>query len=183
MFSLSTRKLTFGVCVLGSVACAAKTHATADDAPGPTASRFGDLADVVFAGDDEAQLFPASSFVRYPDAERSLGVEAALAFAFVIDRSGQPEFASVSFIGSGAPGFFDEACKFVRNARYAPVQRDGVTRRAFVVSDLTFTLAPQHEGVPRVHVQPVNVKRLRRMFAAKGLAATAEELEKHRHCG
>jgi hypothetical protein len=88
----------------------------------------------------------------------------------------------VSFIGSGAPGFFDEACKFVRNARYAPVQRDGVARRAFVVSDLTFTLAPQHDGAPRVHVQPVNVKRLRRMFAAKGIAATAEELEKHRHC-
>ena len=58
-------------------------------------------------------------------------MEAALAFAFVLDRSGQPELASVSFIGSGALGFFDEACKFVRNARYASVH---VKLAAIVVS-------------------------------------------------
>jgi hypothetical protein len=74
MCSIPIRKLTLGVCLLGSIACAAQTHPIADGAPGPTASRFGDLTDAVFASDDEAELFPASSFVRYPDAERSLGV-------------------------------------------------------------------------------------------------------------
>ena len=78
MFSLSTRKLTLGTCLLASIACATQTPAAADGAPRPTASRFGDLTDVV---------------------------------------------------------------------------------------------------------QPVNVRRLRRMFAAKGPAATAEALEKQRHCG
>jgi hypothetical protein len=58
----------------------------------------------------------------------------------------------------------------------------GPSTRAFVIGDLTFTLEPQDGGETRVHVQPVNVKRLRHMFAAKGPAATAEQLEKQRHC-
>ena len=182
MFSLPTRKLTLGGCLLGSIACAPTSHPAADGAPSVAASRFGDLTDVVFASDEEAQLFPGSGDVRYPEAERHVGAEAALAFAFVLDRTGRPEYASVSFIGNAAPGFFDEACKFVRDAHYAPVQRDGVARRALVVGDLTFTLERQDGSDMRVHVQPVNVKRLRRRFAAKGLAATARELEKQRHC-
>lgn len=183
MFSLSTRKLTLGTCLLASIACATQTPAAADGAPRPTASRFGDLTDVVFANDDEARLSPTTGDVRYPEAERHVGAEAALAYVFVLDRTGQPEYASVSIIGNAAPGFVDVACKFVRDARFAPVHRDGIARRAFVVGDLTFTLEPQHGAETRVHVQPVNVRRLRRMFAAKGPAATAEALEKQRHCG
>ena len=182
MLPIPTRKLTLGVCLLASIACAAQTQPAADGAPRPSASRFGDLTDVVFANDDEARLSPAAGDVRYPEAERHVGAEAALAYVFVLDRTGRPDYASVSIIGNAAPGFFEAACKFVRDARFAPVQRDGIARRAFVVGDLTFTLEPQNGAETRMHVQPVNVKRLRRMFAAKGPAATAEELEKQRHC-
>jgi hypothetical protein len=95
MLAIPTRNLTFGVCLLASIACATQTHPAADGAPRPTASRFGDLTDVVFADDDEARLSPTAGDVRYPEAERHVGAEAALAYVFVLDRMGGPEYAGL----------------------------------------------------------------------------------------
>jgi hypothetical protein len=89
----------------------------------------------------------------------------------------------VSFIGNAAPAFLNEVCRYLRNSRFAPVRRDGVIRRAFVVSEFTFTLEPQNSEEPRLHVQPVDIEKLRRAFIAKGLTESVRELETSRHCG
>ena len=74
-------------------------------------------------------------------------------------------------------------CRFIREARFAPVQRDGSARRALVVEEFAFTLEPQCGGEVRRHVPPVSVEKRRRAFAAKGLAESVREQETRRHCG
>ena len=182
MLSITHRYLILGS-LLGAAACAAGTQRTGDDGAPRTATRFGALADIVFANETDAQLFPETGYARYPEGERKRSVEASFAVAFVLDSTGRAEYPSVSFIGNAAPTFLGEVCRFLRGARYAPVKRDGSLRRALVVTDFTFTLEPQHEVEPRTHVQPVNVEKLRRTFVAKGLAESVKELETHRHCG
>jgi TonB family protein len=182
MVSITRRSLILGGSLLGALACAAKTHPSAEEVKPGTAKPFGDLADMVFANEEQARQGSATGYVRYPDAERNRGVEATFAVAFVLDPTGRPEYPSVSFIGNAAPSFFAEVCRFLRGARYKPVHRDGLVRRALVVSDFTFTLEPQNPTESRVHVQPVNVEQLRRMFIAKGLAESVNELETYRHC-
>ena len=81
-----------------------------------------------------------------------------------------------------APAFFTEACQWFHGVRYVPVVRDGVPRRAFVVSELTFSLERVNPAAPGLRAQTPNVERIRRGFVTKGLEESVRELETHRHC-
>ena len=119
---------------------------------------------------------------RYPETERIQNIEAAFAFAFLVDPTGRPEYETVSFIGGAVPGFFAEACNFLRDVRFAPIVRDGVPRRALLVSELTFGLEHLDPARPGQHVRAPNVEKIRRELIAKGLEASVRELEGRRHC-
>jgi hypothetical protein len=120
--------------------------------------------------------------IRYPDAERMQGIQAAFAFAFLVDAAGHPEYQTVSFIGAAAPAFFTEACRWLRDVRYAPIVRDGAPRRALLVSELTFGLQRVDPAKSGQHVLTPNVEKIRHELIAKGLEASVRELEGRRHC-
>ena len=135
-----TSRLSFLVGLLATIACAPKSHAAYADVAPTSPTRFGDLAGVVIAESTEGRQIAWTGHIRYPDAERMQGVEAAFAIAFVVDPTGRPEYETVSFIGGAAPAFFTEACLWLRDLRYEPIVREGVPRRVLVVSELTFGL-------------------------------------------
>jgi hypothetical protein len=66
--------------------------------------------------------------------------------------------------------------------RFAPIVRDGVPRRALLVSELTFGLERLDPARPGQHVRAPNVEKIRRELIAKGLEASVRELEGRRHC-
>jgi len=169
-------------CLLATIACAPKPNAASADITPASRTHFGDLAGVVIADSIEGPRIVHGAQLRYPDAERMQNIEAAFAFAFLIDQAGRPELESVSFIGGAAPAFFTEACHWLQEVRYAPVVRDGVPHRALLVSQLTFGLErvdPARAG-QRAHTP--NVEKIRRELIAKGLKESVRELEGRRHC-
>ena len=166
--------------ILG-LACAPASR-TGVNAPLPVA-RFTDLASIVMSDSGEGKPLPHTGRVTYPDIQRAQSVEAAFAFAFVLDTTGRAEYPTISFIGSAQPPFFAEACRWLRMVRFERVRRDGVARRALVVGDLSFSLHRSLEDAEHeAPIRQVDVERYRRAFLVKGLALSAQELEAHRHC-
>jgi hypothetical protein len=151
----------------------------ADDVAVP--SRFGDIASMVLADSADGALIPGTVHPSYPSEERSRGIQAAFAMAFVLDESGTPEYQSVSFIGYPPPAFLTVGCDMMRTARYRPVVRDGKPVRALLVADWTFSLYKEGREYAE-HGPFMNVKRLRREFAEKGLVRVVQDLEARRHC-
>jgi hypothetical protein len=133
------------------------------------------------ADSGEGRFAQGYGSVHYPKAERSRDVEADFALAFVLDTAGRAEYESVSLIGNPAPAFLEESCRMLRNARFTPVWRDGAKRRALIVSEMSFKIEPHRPGPYLPPARP-KVEALRRGFAEKGMARTAEELSARRHC-
>ncbi len=177
-----TSRLSFLVGLLATIACAPKSHAAYADVAPTSPARFGDLAGLVIAESTEGRQIAGTGHIRYPDAERMQGVEAAFAIAFVVDPTGRPEYETVSFIGGAAPAFFTEACLWLRDLRYEPIVREGVPRRVLVVSELTFGLERLDPSKPAQHVHTPNVEMIRRELVAKGLERSVRELQGRRHC-
>jgi hypothetical protein len=180
--STTIRLSLFVGCLLATVACAPKPHAAYADVTPTSRTRFGDLARVVIADSAEGPHIVSAGHPDYPDAERAQGVQAAFAFAFVVDPTGRLEYETVSFIGGAAPGFFIEACNWLRDAWFAPIVRGGVPRRALVVSQITFGLERLDPAKSGQHPHTPNVEKIRRELVAKGLEASVRELEGRRHC-
>jgi hypothetical protein len=174
----------FAVGFFGFVVACASARGTAGSQIGD-AERFRDLPAVVMADSAEARPIPGTGHVRYPDEQRNRSIEAAFAFAFLLDTAGRVEYETVSFLGSAPTAFLSEACLWLRSQRFVPIRRDGIPRRTLVVSELSFTL-DHSEHVGRTHpvtrAPVVNAEKSRREFAAKGVAQSARELEARRHC-
>jgi hypothetical protein len=137
------------------------------------------------ADSGEARPVSGTGHVQYPDEQRNRSVEAAFAFAFVLDTAGRVEYETVSFMGSAPQAFLSEACLWLRSQRFAPIRRGGMPRRSIVVSELSFTLDhSEHSGRthPVTRAPMVDAEKLRREIAAKGVTQSAHELEAHRHC-
>ena len=167
------------VSVLALAGCASATRVQTDDVAVP--NRFGDISSMILADSADGELIPGTVHPTYPDEERSRGIQAAFAMAFVLDEAGTPEYQSVSVIGYPPPAFLTVGCDMMRTARYRPIVRDGKPVRALLVVDWTFSL--HKDGNEYAEHSPfVNVKRLRREFAEKGLVRVVKELEGRRHC-
>lgn len=160
-------------------ACASAKRVQADDVAMP--ARFGDIASIVVADSADGALIPGSVHPWYPSEERSRGIQAAFAMAFVLDEAGTPEYRSVSVIGYPPPAFLTVGCEMMRTARYRPVVRDGEPVRALLVVDWTFSLHKDGNEYAE-HPPFINVNRLRREFAERGVARVVQDLEGRRHC-
>ena len=166
---------------LGLAACASASRAPGN--PAPSEARFTDLGSIVIADSGEGSLVPNSGRVRYPEIQRTTNVEAAFAFALVVDTAGKAEYSTISFIGNAQAPFFVEACRWLRNARFERVRRDCVARRSLVVGDLSFTLHRSlDDAEPDLPFRQVDVERSRRSLRVRGVAQSIQELDGHPHC-
>ena len=166
---------------LGLAACATASRALGN--PAPSEARFSDLASIVMSDSGEGSPLPNTGRVRYPEVQRTTNVEAAFAFAFVLDAAGKAEYSTISFIGDAQAPFFVEACRWLRTARFERVRRDGVARRSLVVGDLSFTLHRSLEDAEHeLPFRKVDVERIRRSLRARGVAQSIQELEGYPHC-
>ena len=166
---------------VGLTACA--TVSRAADNPAASEARFTDLPSIVISDSGEGTLIPYTARVRYPEIQRTTNVEAAFAFAFVLDTTGKAEYSTISFIGNAQAPFFVEACRWLRAVRFERVRRAGVARRSLVVGNLSFTLQRSlEEAEHAVPIREVDVERIRRSLRARGVALSVQELEGLPHC-
>jgi len=166
---------------LGLAACATASRAKGNAAPAE--ARFTDVASIVMSDSGEGSLLPYTGRVRYPEIQRTTNVEAAFAFAFVLDTAGKAEYSTISFIGDAQPAFFVEACRWLRTTRFERVRREGVPRRSLIVGDLSFTLHRNLEDAEHeLPIRKVDVERIRRSLRARGVEMSVRELEAHPHC-
>ena len=162
--------------VVGASGCAAATSSAVNQAGSPTA-RFRAAEELVFADSVEAQIPVSHVPPRFPPLERARGEEAGFVVALVLDTAGRAERHSVTFIGSAPPAFVHAVCTYYQAARYAPVHRDGTTRRALVVHPWDFSIEGVRLTRPQVDAAPV-----RAHLTHSGSAAATAELESLPHC-
>lgn len=164
--------LALGICA----ATSCTPRIPVDEASQPGGPRVVRPDEIVVATNEEMRQVEGVA-IRYPSAERSLGVEASFAAAFVVDTSGRPEFRSVTIVSDALPAFVRALCEKIGMMRYAPVIRDATPRRALFVTDWEFTLG--REGNPP---KPFDVRPWRERLMAGGPVAAAAYLESGRHC-
>jgi hypothetical protein len=178
---LTQRHARLALATLGLAACATASHTTVESAP--SEARFADVGSIVMADSGEGSQILNTARIRYPEIQRTTNVEAAFAFAAVLDTTGKAEYSTISFIGNAQTPFHVEVCRWLRWARFEPVRRDGVARRALIVGELSFTL--HHTVEDAEHELPfrtVDSERIRRSLHARGVALSVQALETHPHC-
>jgi hypothetical protein len=165
--------------LLGASACASASLPAAEQRVAEP--RFRDPATIIVADDSEGTVIPRSGQMHYPAEERARGVEAALAYVIVLDTAGKAEPRSIAILGNVPGPFVGVTCEWLRSARFYRVRRHGAGTRALVVGDLTFSLdQPGSRGEELL--KRLDVAGLRRAIAAKGVAASARDLEAGAHC-
>lgn len=144
----------------------------------PKEKRFPLAEELVLADSAEAQV-PTNRLPlpRFPSAERSRGEEAAFVAAFVLDTLGRVESRSVTFVGDAPASFVRTVCAYYKTARFTPVRRDGVARRALIVVPWTFGLQGGRWEKGTINESPVR-ERLRQ----EGAVAATAELDSLPHC-
>lgn len=119
------------------------TQASAQANQPATTSRFGNLRDLVLAEDRELTPLPVKRGPQYPDNAKRERLSAIVPTAFIVDTLGNIEPKSITFLGNleAASEFRSSLCEFLLSrARYKPLMRAGVLRRAFVIQAFSFRI-------------------------------------------
>ena len=143
----------------------------------PVGPRIRSAGDLVLADSSEVKPLDVSRFPKFPPDQKAAGEEAAFAVIFVLDTLGRVEYPTVSFGPEVARPFALAVCAYLRDARFTPVVRDGIARRAFVIADWTFAL----EGGAWYRRQ-FDTAPLRQAVIASGLVRTSAHMEELAHC-
>lgn len=122
---------------------AAKPLLAQTNKPTSATSRFGNVRDLALAEERELTLLPVKRGPQYPDNAKANSLSAVVPTAFIVDTLGMIEPNSITFLGNldAASEFRSSVCEFLRSrARFKPLMRAGVLRRAFVVQAFSFRL-------------------------------------------
>lgn len=119
------------------------TQVSAQAHQSASTSRFGNLRDLVLAEDRELTPLPVKRGPQYPDNAKRKRLSAIVPTAFIVDTLGNIEPKSITFLGNleAASEFRSSLCEFLLSrARYKPLMRAGVLRRAFVIQAFSFRI-------------------------------------------
>lgn len=131
------------------------------------AARFGDTQNVVVAERNES-----APVVR----ERPV---AHFFIAFIVDTTGRVEQRSISFIGEAPEEFRGLRCAELLDARFRPVRRAGVARRALMIHGFDFWPAGHAASLPTTNML---FDSTRAAVFGHGVDAAVEQLKTRPHC-
>jgi hypothetical protein len=130
-------------------------------------ARFGDTHDVVVAERNES----APMVREYPAAHFFM--------AFIVDTGGRVEQHSISFIGEAPEEIRGLRCAELMNARFRPVRRAGVARRALMIHGFDVMPAGHTASLPTAQMI---FDSTRTAVFGRGAVAAIEQLKTLPHC-